>query len=189
MGRVVRVNRERVGRNVRQGVDPRAVDARQHWRRIQVGGLPNMGLRCGSAARVIAKSNISDVLVCWIKNQTRDIEIRNRASTANGVQTGERGRTRGGEPEGAVIITGEPIVIILWGNANGANGNASDQWRLADYDVGRALCARAIQAVCAYVDCVVRASRTQGSRAVEVHRVGAGDAIGRPGATTAKKRP
>lgn len=106
-----------------------------------------MGLRGRDATRVISERDISYVLVCWIKNEPRDIKIGYHTSTSNWIQTGERGGTRGGEPKSAVVIADDPVVIVLSSYANGANRHASDERRLANDHVCRALGARAIQTV------------------------------------------
>jgi hypothetical protein len=100
-----------------------------------------MGLRCRGPARVIAQSNVGYVLIRRIKDQTRDIKIRNRASASHGIQTAKRRGTRGGKPERAVVVAHDAVVIVLGRYADGANGNSADQRRLAHDDIGRPLCA------------------------------------------------
>jgi hypothetical protein len=126
MGRVICVNREAVRRNIRQGVDPRAIDARSHRRRVQARNLPNVRLRRGDALRIIPKSYIGCVLVRGIENEPCDIKIWDHTSTSHRVQTGQGGGTSGGEPKCAVVIADDPVVIVLKGNANGADRHAGD---------------------------------------------------------------
>jgi hypothetical protein len=85
-----------------------------------------MGLRCRCPARIIAQGNIGYVLVRRIKRQPRDIEIRNHASASDRVETGERRGTGGGEPERAIVVADDAVVIVLRGYADRADGNATD---------------------------------------------------------------
>jgi predicted dinucleotide-binding enzyme len=103
-----------------------------------------MGLRCRCPARIITQGNIGYVLVRRIKCQPRDIKIRNHASASDRIQTGERRGTRGGEPERAIVVADNAVVIVLWGYADGTDGNTTDQRRLANDDIGRPLGARAV---------------------------------------------
>ena len=154
---IVRVGRETIDGNVRQKADPGAVDTGLDWRGVQIGYFPDVRLRRRSSAGVVAERNVSDVFVRRIKDDTRDIEIGNGAPPAHRIQTGQGAGTGGGEPKRAVVVADEPVVIVLRSNADRADGNAADQRRLADDHVGGSLGARAIQAVGAEVDGIVRA--------------------------------
>ncbi len=189
MGRVTRVNREAVRRNVRQGVDARAIDARPDRRRVQTADLPNMRLRSRGAPGVVSERDIGCVLVRGIKNQARDIKIGYRTSTSDWIETGKGGGTRDGEPKSAVVIADDPVVIILSGYANGANRHASNERRLANNHICRSLGARAIQTIGTYIDRIVWASRTESGRTIEVDRVRAGNPIRRSRSRATEKRP
>ena len=186
---VVRVHREAVRRNIRQGVDPRAVNARPHRCRVQTADLPDMGLRSRGATRVISERDVGCVLVNWIENEPRDIKIGDHTSAANRVQTGKRRGSGGSEPKSAVVIADDPVVIVLRGNANRANRNASDERRLTDDHICRALRTRAIQTIGAKVDGIVWASWPQRGRTIEVDCVRAGNAVRRSRSRATEKRP
>jgi hypothetical protein len=182
---VIRVNREAVHRNVGQGAASGAINARQHRRGVQTDDLPDMRLRRGSAPRIVSERNVSCVLVCWIKNQTRDIEVRNHASSTKGIQDRQCVRAGGGEPERATVITNHSVVIVLRGNPNRAEGDSAD---LANGHICRSLCARSVQTVGAQID-RVRDSRPQRSWTIKIHRIRAVDAIRGSRSTATEKRP
>jgi hypothetical protein len=148
-----------------------------------------MRLRGCGAARVIPESYVGRILIRGIKNEARDVKIRDHTSTPHGIQTGKRGGTGGGEPKSSVVIADDPVVIILWGNANGANRHASNERRLTDNHVRRPLGTRAIQTIGPKVDGIIWAAWPQCGRTIEVDCVGAGNAIRSPASAATEKRP